>query len=162
MGRIGIYIKVLFYLAGGVLMILIIWLLVFSGTCYAQSNATSATPIWHSIVIGFFGTVIGGLVAYFFSTRNLESKMRTITKEIVKEDILVHSKTATAEGKLEVLKIVELTLRQHKKECGKDLENKMEGVKKDMEVIKINQERFATILEGVSINVNDILNEMRG
>lgn len=120
-------------------------------TVFAQSGGnTFSIPVAGGSLLGI---LIGGLVTYFFSTRNLESQMT----KAAKKEIDIHNKI---EHKENMYDVNDRDIARHKKECGEKLEKSLEEVKKSVHDMELRQGKMEVILSNVSININKIANKM--
>ena len=102
-----------------------------------------------TIVMGIVGMTIGGLLTYFFSTRNLEDKM----KKSANEQIDVHKQIDHQESHWDAINI-------HKKECGNKIEDSYKEVSVKVEKLEKAQVRTNIILSTMDGTLRSIAKKM--
>jgi hypothetical protein len=99
------------------------------------------------------GSAVGGLVVYFFSTRNMEVRM----KDVVKEQISTHNEISHQES---AYVIVERDIDRHKQECGTKMEKKISSLESQIRSIENKQTETKTIVSSMSLTLTQIARKM--
>lgn len=115
----------------------------------AASNGGVTTQILGWIA----GPLIGGLIVYFFSTRNLEANVKKHAKREAEEQVNIHNLIEHKESPWDVV-------AKHKQECGEKLDDKLEKLEDGLHKIDKKHERTNTSLRSISLTVHAIAKKM--
>ena len=116
--------------------------------------------MWDNVTGWLAAAFIGALVTYFFSTKNLEAKIRAMMKEHLKEHTDTDHKETFSQALSTAYSLVDKEIGRHRTECGARIEEQFDGLYNRIRNIELNQAKSNTILFSLSYSVNQIAKKL--
>ena len=115
--------------------------------------AATGTLGTNEILSWVLGPLLGGLVVYFFSTRNLEANVKRVSQKEVDTQITIHKQIYHQDSPWDVV-------NKHRSDCGDKLDKKIDQMVDCIHRLDVMQERTSDAMRGIGLTLAAIAKKL--
>jgi glycosylphosphatidylinositol transamidase (GPIT) subunit GPI8 len=105
------------------------------------------------VLLPLLFVLLGGLITYFFNTRNLEDKMRKVADaSIVNHNQIKHQDTPW--------EVANEVLAKHEETCGKEVKYDIKDIKSDLKIMAAKQVEHNSTIESILRSISGIAKKL--